>query len=306
MSLSIIIIGSGVAGLASAAVLRHSAEVKIIERGNTARIAGGQGISLGPNAVKILDSIGWDREKVQAVVSMGLKAYDARSGKLVKTIRTDDPQKWGADWTVQLRADFRNELVRLATEDGPGKTPTVLYETKVADIDTESGTVTLEDGQQISSDVIIGESSVILFFFFLPVVQEAGDTDTTYAVAAGIHTSFRDKILGTQDIRPVPTGQSIFRFLVSAENAAKAVGHLHEWWDPAVGGYLSIMRSDDGTNRAIIAYPSQNFQYVNFSCAFPNTYLKTGAGESWFEEGDLSEVLEIFKDFPSEYKAFIQ
>lgn len=66
------------------------------------------------------------------------------------------------------------------------------------------------------------------------------------------------------------------------------------------------MRSADGTNRAIIAYPSKNFEYVNFSCAFPNTYLKKGAGESWFEEGDLSEVLEIFKDFPSEYKVFIQ
>lgn len=157
MSLKVVIIGSGVAGLASAAVLRHSADVKIIERGNTARIAGGQGISLGPNAVKILDSLEWDRERAQAVVCKGLKAYDARSGKLVKTICTDDPQKWGADWTVQLRADFRNELVRLATEDGPGKKPTVLYETKVADIDAESGTVTLEDGQQITSDVIIRE-----------------------------------------------------------------------------------------------------------------------------------------------------
>lgn len=168
MPLRVVIIGSGVAGLASAAVLRHSAEVKIIERGNTARIAGGQGIGLGPNAVKILESLGWDRERAQAVVCQGLKAYDARSGKLVKTIHTDDPQKWGANWTVQLRSDLREELARLATEDGPGETPTVLYETKVADIDTESGTVTLEDGQQISSDVIIGESSVVFpcFCFF--------------------------------------------------------------------------------------------------------------------------------------------
>lgn len=160
MPLRVVIIGSGVAGLASAAVLRHSAEVKIIERGNTARIAGGQGIGLGPNAVKILESLGWDRERAQAVVCQGLKAYDARSGKLVKTIHTDDPQKWGANWTVQLRSDLREELARLATEDGPGETPTVLYETKVADIDTETGIVTLEDGQQISSDAIIGEFSV--------------------------------------------------------------------------------------------------------------------------------------------------
>lgn len=168
MPLKVVIIGSGVAGLASAAVLRHSAEVKIIERGNTARIAGGQGIGLGPNAVKILDALGWDRERVQAVVCQGLKAYDAGSGKLVKTIHTDDPQKWGANWTVQLRSDLREELARLATEDGPGETPSVLYETKVTDIDTESGIVTLENGQHILSDVIIGESSV---FFLLIVLQ---------------------------------------------------------------------------------------------------------------------------------------
>lgn len=305
MPLSIVVIGSGVAGLAAAAVLRPSADVKIIERGNTARISGGQGISLGPNAVKILDSLGWDREKTQAVVAKGLKAYDARSGNLVSTIDTADPAKWGADWTVQLRSDFRNELVRLATEDGPGKTPTVLYETKVADIDTESGTVTLEDGQQIFSDVIISEPR-----FYSPCSsyfpEVVGDPDARPTVAAGIHSTFRDKILGNHDIQAAPTGQSIFRFLVSAENAFKAVGRLHEWWDPEAGAYLSIMRSEDGTNRAIIAYPSRNFKYVNFSCAFPNTYLKQGAGESWFQEGDLSEVLEIFKDFPSEYKAFIQ
>lgn len=171
MPLKVVIIGSGVAGLASAAVLRHSAEVKIIERGNTARIAGGQGIGLGPNAVKILDALGWDRERAQAVVCQGLKAYDARSGKLVKTIHTDDPQKWGATWTVQLRADLREELVRLATEDGPGETPTVRYETKVAEIDTESGLVTLEDGQQISSDVIVGESPASFFFSSISVKQ---------------------------------------------------------------------------------------------------------------------------------------
>lgn len=159
MPLRIVIIGSGVAGPASAAVLRHSAEVKIIERGNTARIAGGQGIGLGPNAVKILDALGWDRERAQAVVCQGLKAYDAASGKLVTTIHTDDPQKWGANWTVHLRSDLRQELARLATEDGPGETPALLYETKVTDIDMESGIVTLEDGQHILSDVIIGESS---------------------------------------------------------------------------------------------------------------------------------------------------
>ncbi|KAF9869696.1 putative salicylate hydroxylase [Colletotrichum karsti] len=280
MPLKVVIIGSGIAGTASAAVLRRAADVSIIERGDASQVAGGQGIGLGPNVIKILDSLGWDSKRVQSVVCKGLRAYDAKTGDLVKTIPVDNPDRWGASWMVQLRADIRKELIRLATEEGPGNTPTIRYETKVTDVDTESGTVTLETGEQIASDVVV--------------------------VAAGIHTELKAKVIGSGDFGVVATGQSIFRFLVSAENAMKAVGRLHEWWDPEAGGFLSIMRTDDGTNRALITYPCQNFKYVNFSCAFPNHYLKHGARESWFDTGDLSEVLEIFKDFPPLCKQFMQ
>ncbi|KAF2192593.1 FAD/NAD(P)-binding domain-containing protein [Zopfia rhizophila CBS 207.26] len=86
----------------------------------------------------------------------------------------------------------------------------------------------------------------------------------------------------------------------------RVAGRLHECWDHNEGGDLSIMRKNDGSNRAIITYPCRDFNYVNFSCAFSNDYLKGPADESSFAEGDPNEALEIFKDFPQLMLDFMQ
>ncbi|KAF2010896.1 FAD binding domain protein [Aaosphaeria arxii CBS 175.79] len=280
MPLKVVIIGSGVAGLATAAILRKKANVTILERSTEERIAGGQGVGLGPNATKILDSMGYDRVQSHAVTSKGFKAYDVSNGNLVKKIPMDVVGEYGADWLMTLRKDFRAELLRLATEHDESTRPTLRYNCKVENIDVHEGAVTLQGGEVLSADVIV--------------------------VASGIHTDLKEKIVGNDRFKATPTGQTIFRFLVSASNATKVVGKLPEWWDPKEGGYLSIMRTDDGTNRALITYPCCDFKYVNFSCAFPNHYLKSSAGESWFTDGNLDEVLEIFKDFPAPYADFMK
>ncbi|WAO91277.1 Monooxygenase, FAD-binding [Fusarium falciforme] len=229
MCLKIIVVGAGVAGLASAAMLRAGADVTIFERGDASQVAGGQGLAFGPNAVKIVEKFGYDRRRVRAVESKGIKAYDGATGAL---------------------------------------------------IDPDTGVVTLENGETLQGDVII--------------------------VAAGIHTKIKEKIVGSSEYATTPTDQSIFRVLVSSENAQKVAGHLPDWWNPEVGAYLSVTRLNDGTNRAVITYPCRDFQYVNFSCAFPNEYLKQDATESWFTDGDINEVLDIFKDFPPPYREFMQ
>ncbi|CAG9945633.1 unnamed protein product [Clonostachys rosea f. rosea IK726] len=277
MPLKIIIVGAGIAGLASAAMLRAGADVTILESGDANHVAGGQGLGFGPNAVKIVEKIGYDSQRRM----------------------TDTQSTWGADWLMQLRADARDELHRLAVQDGPGRTPVLRYKTKVTAIDPDTGVVTLQNGETIQGDVIIGES-VLLSFFLSP-----SRVDTSI-VAAGIHTKIKENIVGSSEYATTPTGQSIFRFLVSSENARKASGHLPDWWNPEAGDYLSITRLDDGTNRAIITYPGCDFQYVNFSCAFPNEYLSQRATESWFANGDINDVLDIFKDFPTSYREFMK
>lgn len=89
MPLKIVIIGAGIAGLASAAMLRTGSDVTILESGDPSQVADGQGLAFGPNAVKILEKIGYDRQRVRAVESKGLKAYDGATGALVKTIPLD-------------------------------------------------------------------------------------------------------------------------------------------------------------------------------------------------------------------------
>ncbi|KAJ3541660.1 hypothetical protein NM208_g4504 [Fusarium decemcellulare] len=282
MALKVIIIRAGVGGLATAAILRDNAEVVLLERGDEERISGGQGLGLGPNATKILDSLGYDRVRSRAVTSKGIKAYDTATGDLVEKISMDMVQQYGADWLMTLRKDFRTELLRLATEQryGHGVTPTIRYNCRVVDIDVHDGEVELQGGQILEADLIV--------------------------LASGIHSDLKDRILGSNRFVATPTGQSIFRFLVSAENATKAAGKLPEWWNPDVGAYLSIMRTNDDTNRALITYPCRDFKYVNFSCAFPNHLLRERAEESWLADGDHDEVMEIFKDFPTPYSTFMK
>ncbi|CAI6014224.1 unnamed protein product [Clonostachys chloroleuca] len=192
MPLKIVIIGAGIAGLASAAMLRTGSDVTILESGDPSQVADGQGLAFGPNAVKILEKIGYDRQRVRAVESKGLKAYDGATGALVKTIPLDG-------------IDMGRRLAHAAAR----------------------------------------------------------------GLAAGIHTKIKEKIVGSSDYAVTPTGQSIFRFLVSSESARKAAEHLPDWWNPETSGYLSITRLED---------------------------------ESWFANGDIDEVLDIFKDFPLSYR----
>lgn len=163
MSLKIIVVGAGIAGLASAAMLRAGADVTIFGRGDASQVAGGQGLVFGPNAVKIVEKIGYDRRRVRAVESKGIKAYDGATGALVKTIPLDMKVTWGADWLMHLRVDARDELHRLAVQDGPGKTPVLRYKTTVTDIDPDTGVVTLENGETLQGDVIIGESILVFY-----------------------------------------------------------------------------------------------------------------------------------------------
>ncbi|KAF5010779.1 hypothetical protein FDECE_3076 [Fusarium decemcellulare] len=238
MALKVIIIGAGVGGLATAAILRENAEVILLERGDEERISGGQGLGLGPNATKIPDSLDYDRVRSRAVTSQGVKAYDAATGDLVEKISMD-------------MHDFRTELLRLATEqrDGYRVTPTIRYNCRVVDIDVHDGKVELQGGQVLEADLIV--------------------------LASGIHSDLKDRILGSNRFVATPTGQSIFSFLVSAENATKAVEKLPEWWNPDLRFSQSSLEGER-------------------------------AEESWLADGDHDEVMEIFKDFPAPYSTFMK
>lgn len=158
--LRVIIVGSGLAGLTAARILREHHHVTVYERGDQTAATGGQGISISPNAVKILERIGYDREKAGAVPIYGYRSYD-KEGNVKKDHEVDLKTRYGADQLTQKRSDFRDELMRLATAPSAelkiqGDPAHIVYDTKVVDLDAEEGRIALGDGTTAEADVVIG------------------------------------------------------------------------------------------------------------------------------------------------------
>lgn len=159
--LRVIIIGSGLAGLAAARVIREKHDVIIYEQAGPDAATGGQGISLSPNSVQILDSIGFDRDRAGAVVSSGYRSFD-KDGQMRLDMEIDFVARYGADLLTFKRSDFRDELFRLATappdELGAKLNPVkTVFNNGAIDLDPETGTVTLKDGSMDKADCVIGK-----------------------------------------------------------------------------------------------------------------------------------------------------
>jgi salicylate hydroxylase len=159
--LKVIIVGSGLAGLTAARILREHHQVTVYERGNASVATGGQGIIIAPNGVKILESIGYDRDRAGAVPILGIRTYD-KECNVLEDVDMDLRSRFGADCLAQKRSDFRDELLRLATAPSKilgirGEPATMVFDTAVVDLDPQEGVVTLSDGSTATADIVVGE-----------------------------------------------------------------------------------------------------------------------------------------------------
>ena len=159
--LQVTIVGSGIAGLTAARILREHHRVTVYERGSAAITTGGQGIIIAPNGVKILETIGYDRNRSGAVPIYGIRIYD-KEGNEGEDVEMDLKPRFGADCLALKRSDFAEELLRLATapsaELGIGGEPArIVFGNAVVDLDTEEGVVTLGDGSTVAADFVIGK-----------------------------------------------------------------------------------------------------------------------------------------------------
>ncbi|OLN83721.1 Salicylate hydroxylase 5 [Colletotrichum chlorophyti] len=272
--LRIAVVGGGIAGLASAAVLRQKHDVVVYDRDALDAPERGAGIGLGPNGTKMLKTAFQFRsENVKATVCDGSRTYD-KDGNLVREM-TGVTEPFGSEWLLMHRRDLRDELLRLATGDAAklgisGPPAKVEHGVEVVGVDVDDGRVMFKDGSEVVADVVVG--------------------------ADGIHSTVRSAITGGK-WHMVSSGASLYRFVFPMDKAREILKGYPAATEPLNGRFLNMMAANDDTNRNVIFYPCRNHTMLNVVARIPDSMLSVESLTSWNAEGNSEEMIDHFYDF---------
>ncbi|KXL49920.1 MAG: hypothetical protein FE78DRAFT_103949 [Acidomyces sp. 'richmondensis'] len=181
MPFRILVVGGGIAGLSAAIALRAPGkDITIFEQSCLlSEIVAA--ISLQPNASRILRqnwNLDGDLEQANGMIDRGFRIYDT-DGTITNTVPLLSKTEYDGDRIMYHRQDLHESLKAAAITAGRGsQSAKVRTSSRVVRCDCEAGVITLESGEDIHADLIVG--------------------------ADGIHSILRDFVLG-QKAKPVPT-----------------------------------------------------------------------------------------------------
>lgn len=215
MTLNITIVGAGISGLCTAIALRragHKVQVRLLDTYEIPFISTdnrqifekshfateiGAAVSLAPNGVVVLQSLGFNFIRAQACRHKTWEVLNGQTFERLALQKLDDiAHITGVDyWTVH-RVDLHKELLRLALDANIGDHDTapvkIHYGALVRDVDALNGLIYLADGSVHEADLVIA--------------------------ADGIHSTVRGCVVPSHlNNRAIETGMSAFRFLLPSE-----------------------------------------------------------------------------------------
>lgn len=226
-------------------------------------------ISLQPNASKIATKFGLD-EFLASKGPLHDRAFRIfnMDGELQHEIPTN-MSVYGAQRSVYHRADLHDALLQAAISiDGPGNPAKILNSSRVKQCDCEQGLITLENGEILEGDLIVG--------------------------ADGIHSTLREIVAGPNISKPQPTGISAYRILLETADLEGCQSFLSviDPHDPATAMVV-------GHDKRIIMGPARNGDLYGVVALVPDQQMhEVSNTDSWTSEGSLVKVLETFAAFP--------
>ncbi|KAJ7494323.1 FAD/NAD(P)-binding domain-containing protein [Mycena galericulata] len=264
--LSIAIVGAGIGGLAAATALgRNGHLVQVFEAVESkTEIAFGLGVQL--NALRVLEHFGVNRENLKGIPANGLVTFSSQGGEGMSV-----PFTVPTNGLYCHRNDVYEELVRLATGEGESEGPPAQLRLghKVVECDPEAGTITLQTGEVVHADFILG--------------------------ADGVNSVVRTHILGHVQGAP-ESGWSCLRIVLEAPTNLREMPEL-EWFHQGVSGVRVIM-AKEGPFRRWIVYPIRNGTLIN-TVLFYTDSPEDEAGSRPIATKE--EVLAKFSDFDTKF-----
>jgi 2-polyprenyl-6-methoxyphenol hydroxylase-like FAD-dependent oxidoreductase len=177
---------------------------------------------------------------------------------------------WQHPWQLAHRVSLHSELKRIATtEEGKGKPAILKTRSRVVDVDVHEGTVTLESGEKVHGDLVVG--------------------------ADGVHSAMRSRVPGGENAKTFGSGKSAFRFLIPRE---KALADPETRKFAETEGHLMMVIAQD---RRVVVYPTSDNTLLNFVNIHPTSesqiQSEAPGSSDWQNQGNISKMLEIYKDF---------
>ncbi|KAL5085976.1 hypothetical protein Trisim1_009742 [Trichoderma cf. simile WF8] len=260
------IVGGGIGGLAAAIALRKAGhEVHVYEQSAFLSEVGAA-IHITPNANSVLHHLGIDHE-TGGGSCLGMVRFYKHTGELLKSISvTEQRHRWQKPWLQTYRVDLHRHLKETAISNYAVGMPAQLHtSSRTVSVDAHKATVTLDDGNVIQADVIIG--------------------------ADGVRSVARLSVCEEKKyIADAPT-QNAFRFMIS-------IAKIQD--DPATASFLDTVDSMDmyyADDRKVVMYLCEHGTSLNFVCCHPASLSGKSFSQGYDHKAAKASLLDVYQSF---------
>lgn len=209
------------------------------------------------------------QQVARGIADRGFRIYNSE-GKLVNTIPLLERQEYGADRIMYHRQDLHESMKQAAINPDRNGPPVIIrVSSHVTKCDCDAGVVTLQSGEQLRGDLVIG--------------------------ADGIHSVIRDFVLD-QHIVPRPTGLSAYRLMVPSKVLEEQAPGFCEHISPRES-FTSMMMAH---SCRLIMGPAREGEIYSIVGLVPDAKMNEDPNgkQSWVSRGDLARMQETYQDFP--------